>query len=463
MKLNLRDKNLYALELPYKIIYFIFAFFTYCNLTFMKPIMSLAVMVVLVMGVAVAFPRLYNFKGYLKMPGLVFAVGFLASFALSAITNVKYGYADNFKYFIWMGLHFFTIFACDLNRDEKEYKKEFNVISIFFIAVMFIMSLASLIQLCMNYTLELYLPTHTVLAGLVWGRLWGVFTDPNYGSVFSIVAILFSIYYFRKNKSVLLRIFLGINIFVQIAYMAFSDSRTGIVTLFICLFMYVVLTCIKGLKFKGFVNAALSVLLAAAISVTGVFAVVATKKTGSFIIESRYEQSGPSVNNTPVVEDEQREEYLKNDPSNRRFDIWESGIEIFCSKPIAGVSFFNILNYAREEMPESYIVNNDHGEFSNMHNMLFNILAGQGVLGMAVFISFAIYSAVFVLRRMFKLDGEDYDYMVILTSCIMASLVGSMFLTDVVYVNSPTSLVFWLFLGYTFHFLKRKEASINER
>ena len=464
MKEKLRDKNLYALELPYKILYFIFAFFTFCNLTFMKPIMSVAVMVVLVFGVLVAFPRLYNIKGYLKIPSIFFAVGFLCSYLISAILNYKYGYVDNFKYFIWMGLHFFTIFACDVNRSTEDYKKEFKVISIFFMGVMFVMSTASLVELCMNYHLEEYLPTHTHLAGLVWGRLWGVFTDPNYGSVFAVLCILFSVYFFKNNKNVPFRIFLGVNIFIQIAYMAFSDSRTGLVTLLVCIFMYTLLLGIRNFKFKKSLNAVVSIGLALVISVTAVAGVTLTKKAGGAVIQKFYEQTEENTDNkveVPQIDDEQRNEDLKNDVSNRRFDIWKSGIEIFSSKPVFGVSYYNIKEYALREMPETYLVNNDHGKFSNMHNIIFNILAGQGVVGILVFLSFAIYSAIYVLRRLFKLEGEDYDYMVILVTCISACFVASMFVTDVVYVNSPISLTFWLFLGYVFHFFKRKEMGKN--
>ena len=110
MKTDLLKKNVYIMDIPFKVMYFIFAFFTYCNLTFMKPIMSYAVAAVVALGALAALPRLFRWKGYIKTPGLVFTVLFIFSFLLSAVLNFKYGYADNFKGLIWMGFHFCLLY-----------------------------------------------------------------------------------------------------------------------------------------------------------------------------------------------------------------------------------------------------------------------------------------------------------------------------------------------------------------
>ena len=456
MKTDLLKKNVYIMDIPFKVMYFIFAFFTYCNLTFMKPIMSYAVAAVVALGALAALPRLFRWKGYIKTPGLVFTVLFIFSFLLSAVLNFKYGYADNFKGLIWMGFHFCLLYACDVDRSEKDYKKEFHFIALFFMAVMFVMSVASLIQFVTNYSKQEYLPELTRLAGLVWGRLWGVFTDPNYASVFATISVLLSFYFFEIIKNIPFRVLLCVNVFIQLAYTAFSDSRTGLVTLFVTVFAYVYLIALRKVKKQKIAKYAICVVLALAIALSSAVVTLGIEKAGGKLVISHYENMDDPEVEVPDL-DGGREQDIENDFSNRRFDIWKSGVEIFFESPIAGVSYFNIKQFALEVVPETYLVNNDHGQFNNMHNMLFNLLAGQGIVGMILFVAFAIYAVIFVLKRIFKVDDENYSYIVVMVVCVMAGFVASMFLTDIIYVNSPNSMVFWLFLGYIMHYLKRKD------
>lgn len=457
--MKLLNKNSYILELPYKIVYFIFAIFTYCNLTFMQPIMTVAVNTVLLFGSLTGLLRLFKLKGYLKTPGLGFAIAFFISFILSFLLNIEYGYADNFKGLVWMGLHFFTIFACDLDRDEQDYQREFSVLTIFYLAVFFVMSAASFAQYLANYSQELYLDTHTQLAGFVWGRLWGVYRDPNYGSVFAVIAIVLSVYYIRTRKALLIRIFLILNAVIQFLYLTLSGSRTGIVTLFACALFYSFLVSFRKFEFKPFLKVTLSVAVSLAIAVIGVCLVSATKQVNNKLIEIQYQdQTGDDQPDSPPSYDEDRQQDIENDISNRRFDLWRSGVEIFATKPIFGVSFYNLQPYALAELPDTYLVNNDRGKFNNMHNLVFNILPAQGAVGFLVFVAFALFAVVYIFKNLFKEQTEHYEYLVVMMVCIIGILVSSLFVSDVIYVNSPTSLLFWLFLGYLLHFFKRKKV-----
>ncbi len=451
MKSKLNDKTFRTIELAYKMIYFLFAFFTYCNITFMTPIMSVMVGLVLLLGAVVGVYRLFRVKHFLRLPGLFFAVAFIVSFAISAVSNYRYGYVANFKGLIWMGLHFFTIFACDLERSAEDYKKDFHILSVFYVSITFVMTLASVIQLIMHYG-----TSTPMLSGYVWGRLWGVFIDPNYGSVFSVTSILFSIYYIRIYPKTWARILLPINIVLQIVYIAYSGSRTALVTMFCCLFAYAVFIGVKKLKFNGFANAALSILMAIVIASASVFVTVETKKVCQGVAQHFQQQAEEPEEPEPDYEEE-RAQTLESDISNRRFDLWESGVQLFKQKPVFGVSYYNLQSYALAEAPDIYMVNNDYCKFDNTHNMMFNILAAQGILGIAIFAAFMIYAVVYILRRFFKEEGENYEYLSILLLSILSGFVESMFVSDVIYVNSPASVLFWLSLGLLFHYFKTKE------
>jgi O-antigen ligase len=274
--------------------------------------------------------------------------------------------------------------------------------------------------------------------------------------VFATISVLLSFYFFEKNKNTLFRVALCINALIQLAYIAFSDSRTGLVTLFITVFAYVYLIALRKVKKEKAVKYAICVVLALVIALSSAVVTLGIEKVGGELVVSHYEKMDDPAVEVPDL-DGGRVQDIENDFSNRRFDIWKSGVEIFLKSPVTGVSYFNIKQFALEVVPETYLVNNDHGQFNNMHNMLFNLLAGQGILGMVLFIAFAIYAVIFVLKRIFKVDNEDYSYIVVMVVCVMAGFIASMFLTDIIYVNSPNSMVFWLFLGYIMHYLKRKD------
>ena len=94
-----------------------------------------------------------------------------------------------------------------------------------------ICALASIYLLLQNYhNLWTTESGEVLIAGFQWGRLWGVYTDPNYGGVFSVAAILLCVYFILIRKG-LCRIWYVLAICADYIYMIFSDSRTAEVTM----------------------------------------------------------------------------------------------------------------------------------------------------------------------------------------------------------------------------------------
>jgi O-antigen ligase len=445
----------------------------------MKPIMSYAVLAVLAVGGLASLFRLIRVKHYIKTPGLILAVLFFVSFLISLVMNLNYESSEGVKGVVWLGLHLFVLFAFDEKRSVEDYKKEFTYLSLFFTAVIFLMSFVSAIQYFARYSAVEYYDTHIYLSGLVLGRLWGLYRDPNYGSVFATIAIMFSVFYIRKFKNILLRTLFVINIMTQILYIAYSDSRTGIITLFLCAFVYSIFMLCRFFGNKKVLKTALSVVLSIVIGLGAAFTSPITQKishgvenfinlseigsqnNGSTLDDSLDDDDESTSNSTTSEDLEIREEALKDDISNRRFDLWKSCTEIFLSKPVFGVSFYALKQYALAEMPETYLVNNGQSKFNNAHNFFFNVLAGQGLVGIVILLAFAVFAAYFIFKNISKIKDGDYEYICILITCMVAALVSGMFLADVVYVNSPTSIMFWLFLGYIFHYIKTQKKAVE--
>ena len=457
---NFLTKHKYSAELPLKLVYLLFGFMTHFNLTRNQPIMTVIVDAVLIVAVFAGLMRVLNWKDYIKTKGIIFPLLFMVSYTISAFLNFNYGYSDNLKYFIWIGCHFVFFYICDVRRSSDEYKKEFQIISDVFIAITAFLVLVSLIQFAVGYSEVIYRPGQSAfIAGFVWGRLWGMFYDPNYGSVFAVISIVLSIYRLRKSQNKIIKTLMCLNILIQISYIAFSDSRTGIITIFAAAFVYSLFMLLKG-NFNKIVRNVICIVLALIIAFVCMCVPVVVKDTTNKIasITQTSQPVTPEDPENPSGKDDEkpiigRDGDIENDISNKRFSIWKSGVEIFSTKPIFGVSFFNLVEYSEKNLPETYLINNDSTKFNNMHNVFFNVLSGQGIVGTVIIIAFAVYFLIFFFRRLPKVPDEDYGYIITMFTVMAAAFASAMFVSDILYVNSPNSVLFWLFAGYTVHYM----------
>jgi O-antigen ligase len=141
--------------------------------------------------------------------------------------------------------------------------------------------------------------------------------------------------------------------------------------------------------------------------------------------------------------------HVANDPSNRRFDIWMNSLELTACSPIVGASHFNILDFARDRLPQSYIITNEHMCFDTMHNVFLDVLLSQGIVGLLLFFAIIVYSLIFIAKHWRALFFSPGGAKRFLCFAVMASVVaGSFFVTEIVYVISPFTLYFWLSFGY---------------
>ena len=183
-------------------------------------------------------------------------------------------------------------------------------------------------------------------------------------------------------------------------------------------------------------------------------------------VTAAYNQIVENVTSNQMIEDPSepptnnkvfgREQDLEDDISNGRLELWYSSVEIFLTKPIFGVSFFNLRDYALAELPDTYLITKPNGKVNNPHSVIFNILAGQGIVGITIFFIFCGAVFIYIVRRFYRVEKKDYHYIIVLMSSIVACGVSMLFLSDVFYVHTPNSFVFWTFLGYLMHYFRNK-------
>ena len=182
------------------------------------------------------------------------------------------------------------------------------------------------------------------------------------------------------------------------------------------------------------------------------------------ILSERFKTHNGTVR--PVSGQIGREQDLENDVSNGRLAIWESGLEIFRTSPVTGVSFRNMTAYTRENLPDTYLVKNTDGfEYDSMHNTLLDVLVSQGIVGISI-VLLILGNTLWFLWKKWKAGelgvySQDEEKLIFLCLAVMASMAtGSMFLSIIFYLNAPQTCIFWLCFGDLVSILQKgKEVS----
>ncbi len=475
-----------TLELLFKISYLVLALCTFNTFIYKSSVQPVFVKLTLACGMVLILTRLVKFRKYIKTPCIVLMILFCISFAISTIMNREYGMVENGKWIIWTGLQFFALYVCDMERDMKSYNKEFEILSHIIIGYSAVAAIISLKMLIVSYS-EFFETAEGefLISGFTWGRLWGVYTDPNYGAVFTVISILLSIVFFLR-KGILLKIIYVICIILNYLYLVFSDSRTGEISLVggLAVFLFFSLNQVWKSK-KGFVKYAL--IIGVIILVTGgsllgirivkveynkvlapTFAKMFVEKEEAKKLKKQDQTKKPGQTTKPEEKKKQeelkkqeeakkqeemkrklgRKQDLEEDVSNGRFELWKSAVEVWRTSPVYGVGYVTFVPYAKEHTPDTYAVNNDVGEYTSMHNAFINTLAYQGGLGFILLLLLAGYMIWYIIGPVFRETGGVYLYLDIMLASVAAVVLSMVFLLEGFYTLSPGSFVLWSFSGY---------------
>lgn len=440
--------------IAFKMLYLSLALLSFNAFTYYQPWMKYLVLLVTLFGAINCFYRLINYKKFIKTPYLALGLLFLTSYLLTIVINIRFGLSESFQGLIWMSFQILMLYCFDMEKPLEDQENEFRRIGTIFVIYTSLACLAGLTMLYLNYG-ELYVVSKEIIVprGFVWGRLWGVFTDPNYGSVSVCLSMILCIYYFRNTNIKIIKILVAISMTVSFFYLVFSDSRTGYVALTCSLFViiYFMFSADKKPKTekkskKILLHRVLPAIVSLFITIGTIGAVIATKETYNYAI-SVHQVANPQ-NDKQIKRSSEVEE---TDLSNRRLSIWKSGLEIFEKSPVAGVGFRNIVAAAEEKAPDTYIINNSFVKFNAFHNMWLDVLVSQGIIGIVIFLAFTLCCLSAVIRSLLfirKHKPENLRLFAVLLSSASVCLVSSLFLSDTVYVNTPNAVIFWIFLGY---------------
>ena len=459
----------------FQVGYFILAALSFNSLTAGQRWMSFFTLFILCWGAVLLLVRIRYLREFRKVPCIAGVLLFLISYAISSIWNSSYGITGNLKAMAWMTLEFFLLYAG--SPEEKEPGPDSGK-GIFLAVTGYtaIQSVISLAMLCVGYqgaAIE-----RGMYLGLQEGRLWGSYSDPNYGAVLaaaalalSLGAVLFTEYGRRYRK------LLWIHILLQYLYLVFSYSRTGWIGFSISMIVHYMFWLREEKPAQTFRVAALILLLLALFGGTPIRNVYNSWQQGRNVYAAAVEEPMAEEDNIaetseakakvsekpehqnaekPELQDAEseetakaplhREEELGEDISNGRFEVWENGIELWQTSPLVGISYRNISAYAAANLPDCYILGKEVA-LNTFHNMFVDVLVSQGAVGICILAGILMAMLRLSIHGCRNLTGAKRREVVQIGASLLPILIGALFLSDILYINSPSSVLFWILLG----------------
>lgn len=453
-------------ETVFKVLLFIYLSLGTCNLTYRTPIISVFVYPTFLLGAVCLLWRLVLFKKFVKSPHLLWPVLLLVFYAFSAVMNLQYLNKQLILVFALWCFYFLILFINDPDKTQDDFQKEIKLFFVIYLIYVTVLVAISIIMMLSGYGLAYRDPNNNnyeVVKGFFYGRLWGAFQDPNLGSVMCNIAIVISVFFIWKLKKKIVTVLLCLDIVAMIFYIAVSDSRNGLVTsgcicgfsAFFCLFR-------KYGGEKSLLKKSVCLLAAVLCAAVGIVIPKTVKNGYNKTIMLVYSEKGAHGSdetqnyNSVLIE---RGYDIKDNVSNNRFAIWETGIKVAVDNLATGTTFEGLLPYVKENYPNSYMVSNGLWEFNTLDNDYLNIFASLGLPGIATVVILMVISVICLFKNIFTVAKEYYPVMLVcaVTVCMLA--VSALFQGTMFYQQTPNTAMFWMFLGYVVFFTpKRKNA-----
>lgn len=446
------------LEWTFKTAYLLLALATFNSFLYDSPVQPVLVKLCLILGILTLLGRALYFKDYIHTPYWGVLALFCVSFLISIAANRKYGtMTADMKWLVWTGFLFFLLYVCDGTKGKEFYKKEFGFFSHIIILYSSLAGILGLIQMQTFYHGKWYTQSHEMmLAGFHWGRLWGVYSDPNYGGVLSTIGILLCIYFLLIQKK-WKKIPYAAGILVNYLYILFCDSRTAVVALVLSGIFWMLFTGIRyGWSWKKYAAGVMGAVLLALVFLGGGSQI---KEDYAKKIDEQIKAMDSQTSKKVSGNQTGRKNDLKKDVSNGRLALWESGIEVWATSPVVGTGYNSFLPYAKEHTPDTYAVTSPQGGYVSLHNEYLNILVYQGVLGFGILFIFAVLFVRRWIKQFKTFAKEDTYYIGVLCACVLTVGIAMMFLMEGMYTNSPGAFILWSFSGYLMHLTQEKSST----
>ena len=290
--------------------------------------------------------------------------------------------------------------------------------------------------------------------GLMDGRLFGCFSDPNYAAMISLLLIGGLVYFYRRNtasfRSVgtpkkgekilyhLIRVYMVISMVLPALYIVLSGSRSTEVAGILGVIVLVILVTYRQRKREAVTGGRIRdygvrlLLTIAAILAMYFASLYAMQGIGAIVSPER----------DTKVELERNDVDMEN-ISNSRFRIWGDYLTLWKDQPVYGFSTVGALRHAEELDSESYLSTKKY----NPHSMFVQMLVQTGAVGFLLMMVFWIRALIRVWKRCLR-KKELSNLFLISLFWVIVHGVFCVFNVGIFITPCLEAALVWVGLGY---------------
>ena len=491
-------KEMSALQLKIRMIYYcayvIAGVVVYC-IPLRAPMMGYDGYIFTVLGfwgVGLIAWDFFTSRSLFQIPYADILVAFFAACMIGIVINRQYSFASNIKGLLWVAIQTFLFAAIVTRTRGKSVLKWFHMLSDIFIAIWLAGVVWALGQYCVQYAdvrdivVGLDGVIQTLRVGFMQGRLFGIFLDPNYASVCSLIAIALSACNFiSANRPRPVKGYYILSIILQIFYVVLSGSRTGLLAGVVVAALCAAFLLTKRFgrprqaKHSGKINGGLFLAVGALSVLILLGGYRVTQTALSYVpnlvssVTQLFEQSeepdvqptpgGPSdgeddrqhEGNTPV--DLDRTDVTESDDvTNHRVSIWSDYLELVKETPWFGTTARGYTDWAKKVIPDSFVVERGYSP----HNGYLMLLVASGVIGfglMMVWMALIVWKVLSYLIRRWD-SRDEYYWPVYICAMALAVIAISAFpLQSIFFSHQIPDTMFWVLLGFALCFMRCSE------
>ena len=347
-------------------------------------------------GILIVFFMVINDRKRRKIYAFDIPIGIFILITL--LFNILfYRTGQNFKVWLVNLILFVGVFSVEVFRNKKALLKEVKLITYFYVFFMFAASVISMIMQIFNKSI-------IIGDSIFSGEKGGFFENPNAISIAASIAIVMSIYLHHVEKNYRLKLLMIINIILQAATMILFNGRSSY------LVVIAVLYCFLFVYSNKYIRSFLLVL--PIIACIGVI----------------------NIENNHI-----------RDFTSGRTSLWESASIVIKDNPVTGVGY----SYMAEAVTNARETDDLPGlETGRLQNIYIETATVNGIISLVLLLIFIILFLIFMINHIDDLRKREKFEMTILTSMILGILAVNLFESNLIYIISFISMVFWIYSGY---------------
>lgn len=376
-----------------------------------------------------------------KKTDFFFLAGFLAVLCISTLINYSYQLFDNLYGIVTFGFQLVLFYLMGRTLTDLEWDSIIHKVILCCSVLWDIACGASLVQFFLNisYTTQYAADHGTVRQGITDGRLFGLFSDPNFAA-FTSLLLLVGLWHIRNKKAHLChKIFIWLSMGLNVMYIIMSNSRTVYLSVIGTVLFYVLLVSYKKYQTQDksglcmlkhlLIRSVVTLLLLLA----AYFAILMTLRGIAKIIIPDRDTA------VEMVRDDVNGENI----SNNRFTIWQAYFELYRERPVFGFSTRGALPYATANHPDSYLAKTQYVT----HNSYLSLLVETGAAGFCIMAAFLLLLFIQSIKRVQDKKSVSDTY-VLFSSWLAAIMIFCICFHDIFFTLNMETMLFLSSLGF---------------